>query len=83
MNGTTHYENPTKPDLRVAEVIASAWVSVKERLPEDDDYCLFVQFSQGIIITSYAEQFSDVKKFRKYELKEQYTHWLLLPNPTV
>lgn len=57
------------------------WISVKERLPEDEDYCLFVQFSRGIIITSYSEQFSDVKKFRKYELKEQYTHWMPLPEP--
>ena len=74
-------DSTSEKDLRVCEVIASAWISVKDQLPKDDDYCLFVRFFQGIIITDYAGQFDKVKKFRKYELENQYTHWVPLQTP--
>lgn len=74
-------DQTSEKNLRVCEVISGAWISLKKQLPNDDDYCLFVMFDRGIIITCYFEQYSHAKKFRKYELEHQYTHWIKMPIP--
>lgn len=58
------------------------WINIKDSLPENDnDFCLFVELYNGIIIQSWARTFLKIKQWRKSELENSYTHWILLPEP--
>jgi hypothetical protein len=60
------------------------WISVNDRLPEDSDdekYFLFVVFTQNRIIMSEYFKWKDIKTFRGYALKYDYTHWMYIPTP--
>lgn len=58
------------------------WIPVSERLPENDaQLCLFVTFHQGRIIKGWENTWYNIKAFRKWELENDYTHWVPLPEP--
>ena len=64
-------------------VIEPKWQDIKT-LPANDDFCTFARFdNKGNIITSFTGTLSLTRAFRKYELANQYTHWIKLPPPPI
>lgn len=60
----------------------TAWQDIKTLPANDDDFCTFARFdNKGNIITSFTGTLSLTRAFRKYELANQYTHWIKLPAP--
>lgn len=58
------------------------WISVKYRLPENDEQlCCFIEWYQNQIIKSYISTWRDIKLWRSFELRDDYTHWIPLPEP--
>lgn len=67
------------------------WISVDDRLPEKKSYCLiFVKKNNSWdlwderIVSGYIDEdgdFSDVIDGVTFNSKEDFTHWMPLPNP--
>jgi len=72
----------SEKDLRVCEVVASAWISVKERLPENEERIIVYKKNGKIIISTYSNN-----EFLWWGLDgwivqtSQITHWRQLPEP--
>lgn len=59
------------------------WISVKERLPEDDNqFCVFAQWypNWSRWVNSESMTWAEIKRSREYDLKNSYTHWQPLAN---
>jgi DNA-binding Xre family transcriptional regulator len=73
----------TKP--KIAE--QGDWERLSEKLPTDD--AAWVLLSQWgfscnnvpVIINEYLGTWGDVKRFRQYQLKHEYTHWTYIKPP--
>ena len=67
-----------------SNVIEPDWQDIKTLPANDDDFCTFARFdNKGNIITSFTGTLSLTRAFRKYELANQYTHWIKLPAPPI
>jgi hypothetical protein len=49
-----------------------------EAIPEGEQI-LFVNYHQNRFVEEFAGTIQDAKIHREYQLKNSYTHWLLLP----
>ena len=61
------------------------WISVKDRLPEDDSQLtVFIHWSDNwkTVIQNDVYTWADIKIWRKYDLANNYTHWMPLPLPS-
>lgn len=63
-----------------------SWNLVKDGLPtdeQDDRLVCFVYWKpdSGIVIEQYIGKWSNVKSFRKYDLENNYSHWMFLYHP--
>jgi len=67
----------SEKDLRVCEVIASAWISVKERLPESEEH--IVLFYDGRVDFGWYSHVRSVFYSGAYE--RDVTHWMPMPCP--
>lgn len=57
------------------------WISVKDRLPEDDGKYLCCTRSGAIVVVKY-HHFRDTGRWRTYEsVAQSITHWMPLPEP--
>jgi hypothetical protein len=64
------------------------WIKItdsKKIKLNDKDFVLFVtlwesQNVDNLIVTSYTGVWEDVKRLRKYELHNEYTHYIKLPD---
>ena len=48
-------------------------------LPEENKVCLFVEIYKGRILETFVGSMDTVRAFRKYQLENDYTHWMELP----
>lgn len=62
----------------------SEWISVKDRLPEDDEQlCAFINWKSGwnTTIQNEVKKWKEIKVWRSFDLERNYTHWMPLPIP--
>lgn len=60
------------------------WISVKDDLPDNDDlWVLFVQWKPewNTVIGEYYNTWGNVKAWREFDLKNNYTHWKPIQPP--
>lgn len=78
------------PPITVAKPVIHEqgdWERLSDKLPTDDNaWVLFSQWrfscnNTPVIISEYLGMWSDVKRFRQYELKHAYTHWTYVKPP--
>lgn len=88
MNTTDDFDIVVKPPFKSKKLHLSGgikWVSVKDKLPNDEKrFVTFAQWHQlerypPIIIISYTGTYENVKKWRKFDLENNYTHWHYSP----
>lgn len=58
--------------------VIKGWKKITN-LPVEDTVCLFVQFYKGKILSNYCGTIESARNFRKYQLVNEYTHWIELP----
>ena len=72
-------DSTSEKDLRVCEVIASAWISVEERLPETEEH--IVLFYDGRVDFGWYSFVRNVFYSGAYE--REVTYWMPMPCPPV
>jgi hypothetical protein len=79
-------DGTSEKDLRVCEVIASAWISVKDQMPPKNEDVLVLKKNRLITIMCYFGIDGDYQirwfSFGKWlDQTSQITHWMPLPCP--
>ena len=72
------YIIPTKDQQADADKVMPQWISVKDRLPEIDQWCSWWDFSGATEPCTAFRSVDDIETWW-----ENYTHWMPLPKPPV
>lgn len=60
--------------------LVGRWIPINDGLPQDDNMLVvFVCFYKGSIVTSHTDTYDRIRIWRKFDLENNYTHWMQLP----